>query len=753
MKDVFGSVSLIASNDQSSTLSNNTDANSVCTAIFSTNENTTRIPFVTIQTDKRALTHEEKATRAECIWTMAIAQLGFSFNSSQFLPEIFQSMFPDSQIAADYSLRQRKLSYVISHGTSYYFTNGLIKDVRKAYGFSLLFDETTIAEAKNCICVRFYKSIILGHATADIISRSIIDSLKADGIDITKMLMLGRDNPNVNKGIEEILNKEIIAERKKKSSSMLVSGLISIGSCPLHVIHGSFRKGIKCTVWFIDEALNDMWFWFSRSAARRQDFKIVANNINEIYCRFLNRFVDSRWVEIGPVIERVVDQWNVIKEYFLIFLPTTDKTIESNDKYKKIKILLNDNSTLVKFHFILFLYRTLFKKVLVWLQQEQPLIHLLYGECYNLLRNLLLSFVKEETLKDKEGIQLLSVSFELHNNQKNNIDIDIGESTRTCINNLSVNEKVTFFQDVRQIYCTMTKELIKSLPINNDFLRHVQCLQPLARKEQSSRTSIMYLARDLPHLLTNEEVDQVGAEWRVYEMADIPEDWIKKSTNSLNDVVEYVPIAKYWYHVFSIRTTIGTPQYVTLTKLVKCLLSLSHGNSDVERGFSQNNHLVSDERSSLNEASINSLRATNAGIKFFGGGKVHLVPATSALLSNVQEAHSRYVKDTEEQQKLIKNIDIVDGKHASDAEHERLEENEIELLNEQNNLQKELMNATKMLEEGSTRLATALSNKAFDDVNTAEVLITAANARLAVLNTQLIENNENLNRMRKKQKK
>ncbi|CAF2878991.1 unnamed protein product [Rotaria sp. Silwood2] len=205
---------------------------------------------------------------------MATAQLGFSFNSSQFLSEMFRSMFPDSQIAVDYSLRERKLSYVISHGTGYYFTNELIKDVRKAYGFSLLFDETSIAgvrkqldiffrywsEAKNCICVRFYKSIILGHVTADIISRSIIDSLKADGIDITKMLML---------------------------------------------------------------------------------------------------------------------------------------------------------------------------------------------------------------------------------------------------------------------------ELIKSLPIKNDFLRHLQCLQPSARKEQFSRTSIMYLARNLPHLLTNEEVDRVGAEWRVYEMADTSEDWIK----------------------------------------------------------------------------------------------------------------------------------------------------------------------------------------------------------------------------------
>ncbi len=178
---------------------------------------------------------------------MATSHLGFSYNSSQFLPEVFRSMFPDSQIATDYSLRSRKMSYIISHGTGYYFTNELIKDVRKAHGFTLIFDETTIAgvrkqldiffrywsEMKNCACVRFYKSIMLGHATADIVSRSIIDSLKSDGVDITKMLMLGmsyfslfpciicftrvgRDNPNVNKAIEDIINKEVIAERKKK---------------------------------------------------------------------------------------------------------------------------------------------------------------------------------------------------------------------------------------------------------------------------------------------------------------------------------------------------------------------------------------------------------------------------------------------------------------------------------------------------------------------------------------------------------
>ena len=240
-----------------------------------------------------------------------------------------------------------------------------------------------------------------------------------------------------------------------RSSSAPVSGLISIGSCPLHIIHGSFRKGIKSTTWLIDESINDIWFWFSRSSARRQDYLSVTSSITESYSRFLSRFVQSRWIEVGPVIERVVEQWNTIKEYFLSYLPTVDKKLESNEKYVRIKDFICDKSTLVKFHFILFIYRTIFKKELVWFQQEQPLIHVLYNECFSLLRNVLLSFVKEELVKDKEGAQLLSISFDLQNNQKNNMSIDIGETTRTYTKDLSVNEKTIFFQDVRQVFCSI----------------------------------------------------------------------------------------------------------------------------------------------------------------------------------------------------------------------------------------------------------------------------------------------------------
>jgi hypothetical protein len=60
---------------------------------------------------------------------------------------------------------------------------------------------------------------------------------------------------------------------------------------------------------------------------------------------------------------------------------------------------------------------------------------------------------------------------------------------------------------------------------------------------------------------------------------------------------------------------------------VKCLLSLSYENSDVERGFSENNHLVSDDRSSVKirlkklTALVLSLTLLNPGIKYEKSGQ------------------------------------------------------------------------------------------------------------------------------------
>ncbi len=57
-----------------------------------------------------------------------------------------------------------------------------------------------------------------------------------------------------------------------------------------------------------------------------------------------------------------------------------------------------------------------------------------------------------------------------------------------------------------------------------------------------------------------------------------------------------------------------------------------------------------------------------------------------------------------------------------------------------------------MLEKGSAKLAAAITNKKYNDIGTAEVLVTAANDNLHILKAKLTENSENFNRFRKKQK-
>ncbi|CAF2403246.1 unnamed protein product [Rotaria sp. Silwood2] len=179
---------------------------------------------------ERVLTLDEKVTRAEAYWAMATAKLGLSYNSSQYIQELFCQMFSDSNIAKEFSMKPRKLSYILSHGTGHYFTKVMLHDLMKAPGFTLIFDETVTVgvrkqldlhfrywcERKQEVVVRYYKSIFLGHATAEILFRNMMDTLRADGIDITKILMLGRDNPNVNKAIETMVDKEIRLEREKQ---------------------------------------------------------------------------------------------------------------------------------------------------------------------------------------------------------------------------------------------------------------------------------------------------------------------------------------------------------------------------------------------------------------------------------------------------------------------------------------------------------------------------------------------------------
>ncbi|CAF2826841.1 unnamed protein product [Rotaria sp. Silwood2] len=433
---------------------------------------------------------------------------------------------------------------------------------------------------------------------------------------------------------------------RSSSTIKLNIGLIHIGSCPLHLIHNSFKIGIDSTTnWSIEEFLNNLAFWFSRSPSRREDYLKVAKYISNDIGKFIRRFIITRWLDAGPIMERIIKQWTNLNEYFIKFIPINQ--------------------------------------------------------------------------------------------------LDIGEATRLGLNNLSNEENKQFFSDIRNIYSSITKELTRTLPLNNDLLRHLKCLHPMMRHSETSHISIMNIARSFPQMIVPDEIDRITAEWYLYQNENIPNEWYEKTN-------EYHAIDYYWKNIFTLKTNTGTDKFIALPKLIKCVLALSHGNADVERGFSENAFLLTDDRSLLSDASINGLRATRDGVKFFGNGKPHEVPITKALLDSVRGAHSRYCIDLEKrQQELLTNKNLVNEEKQNDFFIEK----QNDLYDEQKCLHKNLTNIQKMIDEGTERLTSAISSKDFKEIETSLLLIEGGNEKLAMTTTHIVCNSSKLNQLKKKQKK
>jgi hypothetical protein len=202
-----------------------------------------------------------------------------------------------------------------------------------------------------------------------------------------------------------------------------------------------------------------------------------------------------------------------------------------------------------------------------------------------------------------------------------------GERTRKELNGLTQQEREIFFADVRKIYHGISQYFQSNLPLKNDFLRDIQILHH-SLKDVRSADQIIRVARAVPHLLTDNEIDNLRDEWLAYSFETIDEKWIIKRQEQGSDGDEHIiyhRIDYYWNNVLAIAATDGRPKYPTLSKLIKNILIISHGNADVERGFSINENIVAPNRALLSELSINGLRSTYDAVKSVGGGSIDKV--------------------------------------------------------------------------------------------------------------------------------
>ncbi|CAF2061871.1 unnamed protein product [Rotaria magnacalcarata] len=707
------------------------------------------------------LNFHEQVLKAEALWALTVAQRGYSFNSCDEIGDVFRNMFPDSKIAHEFSIQSKKISYVLSHGLGPYFHQDLVKCLKRNEKFVLCFDEQTNNQNrkqldllvrywchdKGLVVTRYYKSIFLGHATASILKNAIVDSFKTDGLEIKRLLMLGRDSPFVNLSLEKLIQDEM----KKNGGDLL-----KIGGCHLHVVHNGFKAGLSSTDWHPQNKCIDIYSWFKQSPARKQDFIDIIDDFNSLMEKTILYFTNTRWVLLGKVINRVLVLWEPLNEYFLVFLPTNQKQqIQKNDRYDRIKLSLTSYKTKIQLQFVLFLCETIFDRFLTLFQQEAPLIHLLHLELSTLYRGVLVQFLVPEYVGDKTGGDLLDLDFTLNEKQLNNTQICIGEGARKLLVHLDRNERESFFVDVKTIYQTIAEYLKKHLPLKSSFLRDIQVLNPSFKSAQYT-DEVLRIARAIPYLLTDQEIDYIRDEWLTYSLDIIDEKWYikqKKEDNSGNEYVVYHRIDYYWNKVLGITTIDGRLKYPTLNKLIKNALIIPHGNADIERGFSINEHMIPQNRSSLSDSSINGIRSVYDGVKFAGAGSSHKVHINKDIIKSVEKSYQLYKNDLNLRKSMVERSEKENTECSQVYEIcKQVLIEEAELLKQQKDLQGELQQINLIIVDGTESLNLAIKKKDSFDMDRASTLIGGATARCKMITEQLSKVTEELIKIQKKRK-
>ena len=234
---------------------------------------------------------------------------------------MFSKMFPDSKFAQKYQMHKSKLCYVVGYGLAPHYTVQLQKDAKdKLYCFH--FDETTTSQIKKQydgyatyktntgIVTTYFGSLFVGRCSAVKLKEHMFEFLKKHQLEISNLVSIGMDGPNVNHKFHSEVEDALAADGNR--------GLLTVGSCPIHIANNAFNKMLSTLSPFInlDQLASDLHGFFSKSAARRIEYS-QSESITEISSKFMIRHVKTRWLSLEKVLVRVIEQWPNLKEYFL----------------------------------------------------------------------------------------------------------------------------------------------------------------------------------------------------------------------------------------------------------------------------------------------------------------------------------------------------------------------------------------------------------------------------------------------------
>ncbi|KAL3186352.1 hypothetical protein MRX96_028070 [Rhipicephalus microplus] len=429
-------------------------------------------------------------------------------------------------------------------------------------------------------------------------------------------------------------------------------------------------------------------------ATRHADMKDLQRDLGVPQLEFL-RHVSSRWLTLLPSVERVLKSYDALTAFFS---KAGQPWSSLSMRHGRLSSAFSGKALQAK---LLFLRNAaqIFDRFQTLFQSKDPLVHVVYDEMVALVKQVLGRFVRQESFATASGAQLKER--DVHSAANWKAKPEIGLDTELSMVQWNPREKKAFYIGARAFYIACAKHLISRLPLDNKLLFHLRFLNP-AIERSSTTPSLRYVANSLPQVIPPCDVSSLTDEWN--SLICETSDW-ESSPN----------VVTHSASVFSLQTPAGQAKYPKVTKLVKAVLSLPHGNADCERGFSENKQTVH-HRSTLSIASISSLRQTKAFMKRYSGDATK-VPLTRDIQRSVKKSHKVYRERIERENAAT----FQERKHEEEELSEHCERKK--LINEKSSLQNRLSSLKALLASSQELISEGLAAKDMDKVESGNVLL------------------------------
>uniref|UniRef100_H2ZY73 DUF4371 domain-containing protein n=1 Tax=Latimeria chalumnae TaxID=7897 RepID=H2ZY73_LATCH len=483
--------------------------------------------------------------------------LAFSNHLNPLLPDIF----PDSQIAKQYSSAATKMTCLINGAIAPYFREKLV-EIMKNSPYSLLIDDSndTDLEKMNPLTVRMFdidtqrvesrlldmcattgKDSVTAAASFD----KIDQALDMYFIPWANYMGFGVDNTSVNLG-----NRNSIMTRVKEKNAACYF-------CPCHLIYNMVCKSAssftQLSGFDVEDLCVDLFYYFDKSM-KRKSMLVEVSEFCDVKYRQAIKHVSTYWLSLETAVQQNLCMYPALKSYFL-------SNSESLPCFKCLKtqfadpILLFYNAVLPTF--------TILNK---YLQREDPCIFGAHDQIQDFVKRVLGKFVSIRNIREASYVE--NVQFER---------TKVGLVTKRRLQklysegNIEPTQRSMFFKAVQQFYVTAIKESIAKLPLDDNVLKHSRFLDFFSRG-----TNVEFFVNTYSDLLlaSPQDVEKLQEEFVDYQLlkqTDIPESiWM--------DVI--------WGHLSSLKMTDVSLKFGRISKVAKTVLVLPQ-NAGEERVLKQ----------------------------------------------------------------------------------------------------------------------------------------------------------------------